>query len=116
MGTVVAHADGGGATVRVTVTNTGAVDAHEVPQAYVAVPKVAGLITPRWSLAAFTRVLVAAGGSLEVELAVLPTQLTTVRADGTRTLTGGTYTFFVGGAQPGDPHAQSNVLNATLVF
>ena len=89
-------ADGGGLTVRVTVTNSGGVAGREVVQCYVSLP---GSTVPRAtrSLVAFAVVDLAPGESREVELAVARDDLAywDLRAD--RWLVeGGTYRVEVG--------------------
>lgn len=41
-------------------------------------------------------------------------QFSTVQHDGSRTITSGAYTVYVGGSQPDDPRAQSKVVSATF--
>jgi beta-glucosidase len=59
----------GGLVARVTVTNTGTRDGHEVVQAYASVPG-SSVVRPVRELAAFERVWLAAGESASVELSV----------------------------------------------
>jgi beta-glucosidase len=59
----------GGFVARVTVTNTGTRDGHEVVQAYASVPG-SSVVRPVRELAAFERVWLAAGESATVELSV----------------------------------------------
>ncbi|KAI5780794.1 beta-glucosidase-related glycosidase [Geopyxis carbonaria] len=57
-------------TVRVTVTNTGGVAAKAVPQLYIQFPDDTGVQTPVRQLRGFKKVLVPAGGKVEVEFEV----------------------------------------------
>jgi beta-glucosidase len=66
--------DEGGLRARVTVTNTGTRDGHEVVQLYASVPG-SSVVRPDRELVAFDRVLVPAGGSVDVELGVARSDL-----------------------------------------
>ena len=101
-----------------TVVNTGSVDAHEVVQLYVSVPG-AGAVSPALpiplrSLQGFTREFLKAGASARVQFTLKQSQYTTVQADGSATVTPGKYSVYVGGSQPGDPAARSNVLSGSF--
>ena len=89
-------ADGGGLTVRVTVTNTGGVAGREVAQCYVSLPGSAVPRAPR-ALAAFAVIDLAPGESREVELAVARDDLAywDVRTDRWR-VEGGAYRVEMG--------------------
>ena len=91
-------------TVSVTLQNTGGVGAHEVAQLYVSVPGAGqtapALPIPIRSLQGFTRRFLAKGAAVRLDFVLTPQQLSTVGADGSRTVTGGLYTVSVGGRQP----------------
>jgi beta-glucosidase len=107
-------------TVRVTVSNTGHVPADEVVLAFVEWSH-APHPTPNRSLAAFTRVHLAAGSSQAVELVMDPARLAVLAIPG---LHGASSTWmaasvsmriFVGGQQPNMAvRAPSNVLSASF--
>jgi beta-glucosidase len=67
--------DAGGVLARVTVTNPGDRDGHEVVQLYASVPG-SSVVRPQRELAAFERVWVPAGESVTVELRVTRDDLT----------------------------------------
>lgn len=107
--------DGDGVTCEVTVSNTGAYDADEVVQVYVAnniKEKVANgkntsyesLIDadnqPKYSLCGFARVSLAAGESKKVSVKIAPLAFETVLEDGSRVTLAGDYTLYIGGQQP----------------
>ena len=100
--------------VSVAVTNAGSVDGAEIVQIYVAVPPVAGLPTPRWSLQGFAKVPIRANETKRVEFQLNASQLSTVLHDGSSKVLPGTYTVHAGGGQPGDPRAQSKCVSGTL--
>ncbi|KAF2455695.1 glycosyl hydrolase family 3 N terminal domain-containing protein [Lineolata rhizophorae] len=83
-------------TVSVSLTNTGDVAAHEVPQLYLGIPSVDG-DTPAQQLRGFDRVWLAAGESktVEFELARRDLSVWDVEAQQWR-LRGGTYKMWVG--------------------
>lgn len=106
-------------------------------QLYIAVPPLAGVITPRWDLQArgmrwgmggdvtppprrrsqgFFRVWVEPGATASLSFAVSAAQLTTVLTNGTRVRSPGRYIAWVGGHQPDDPLGVSNVVNGTFVL
>ncbi len=86
-------------TAKVRVTNTGAVDGDEVVELYLAKPKTP--LTPRLALAGFTRLSLKAGQSGEASLRIDPRALSQVDAAGVRRVLPGTYTVYLGAAQPG---------------
>ena len=87
---------------------------REVTQVYLTLPPVPGLVTPIYSLVAFavTQLPPAGAPPTRVSLLVGADDLKTTAVDGTRALTGGAYTFAVGGHLPDDEKgaAQSNAL------
>ena len=89
----VAAASGGGATVRVTVTNTGSRSGVDVVEAYVGYPASAG--EPPAQLRAFTRVGLAPGQSSTVTLSLPASGFTTYRY-GSFTSPHGTYRVMLG--------------------
>jgi beta-glucosidase len=91
-------------TATVTVTNLSNIAGDEVVEAYIKTPQKGG---PIHSLAAFQRVTLALGVSQEITLTVDPRSLSSVDDKGNREILPGTYTLFVGGAQPEDTEAKS---------
>jgi beta-glucosidase len=85
--------------VSVEIQNTGKTPGDEVVQLYVKQQGVPA--SPVRSLAAFSRVWLAAGERKRVELVVSPRQLAAVREDGKRVLVPGSVEISVGGKQPG---------------
>ena len=92
--------------------------AREAVQVYVAVPPVAGLVVPQLKLCAFAAVELAAGaGPAPVSFTVQPYDLTTVDAQGNRSLTTGQYVFYISGHSPTDAQGTaraSNVVSVTM--
>ena len=86
-------------TAKVQVTNTGARDGEEVVELYLAKPRTA--LTPRLALAGFIRLSLKAGEHGEASLRLDPRALSQVDAAGVRRVLPGTYTVYMGGAQPG---------------
>ena len=95
-------------SVRVRVTNTGAVDGDEVVQCYVT-QRNASAPVPRVRLASFRRVAIAAGATVELTLTVAPELRSTVLSNdaahfydpaGNVVLEPGELDVFVGGGQP----------------
>jgi beta-glucosidase len=85
--------------VAVQVENTGKMAGEEVVELYVKSPGAPP--APRRSLAAFTRVDLAAGEKRSLRFSLPARQLSTVRADGRRVVEPGAYEISVGGKQPG---------------
>lgn len=96
---LVLSGDEKGAKGSVKVSNTGKTDAEEVVEVYVS-NKNAG-DQPKWSLCFFKRVALKAGETKEVELIIRDEAFDTVTEKGERVKLPGTYTFHVGGQQPG---------------
>ncbi len=90
---------GGNLQVDVDVRNTSGVAGDEVVQTYIVFPKVAG--APLRALRGFQRVRIQPGQTQHVRLTLAPRDLSMVAEDGTRLVTAGAYTLFVGGGQPG---------------
>ncbi len=84
-------------TVTVTVSNTGTMGGDEVVQAYVKTPQADG---PIHSLVGFDRVSIAAGASKEVTLKIDPRAISSVDAQGDRSILAGKYLLSIGSAQP----------------
>jgi beta-glucosidase len=113
-------------TVRVSVTNTGAVDSDEVVMAFVEWDETPppGYPTPELTLAAFARVHIPAGQTMEVSLELQPSSLAVLAVPGigketsTWMVGASTITAHVGGQLPAKacgprcPRAPSNVLEA----
>ncbi len=93
-------------TVTVTVNNTSTMGGDEVVQAYLKTPQGDG---PLHSLVGFKRVTIAGMGSKEVTLEIDPRSLSSVDAQGNRSILPGKYMLTVGGAQPGETQAKSEV-------
>jgi beta-glucosidase len=91
-------------TATVTVTNAGPVDGDEVVEAYLKTPQPDG---PRHSLVGFQHVHLAAGANQQVTLQVAPRSLSSVDAQGNRSILEGQYALSLGGAQPEDTQAKS---------
>ena len=98
--------------VSVAVKNSGKVAGDEVVQLYVRSPKGSGDRRIH-HLEGFTRVSLKPGETKTVSFTLKPEQLMQFGMDGKQSLAKGSYTFFVGGGQPG--YAE-NVKNAQLTF
>lgn len=85
--------------VNVPVTNTGSRAADEVVQAYVQ-PLDADPEAPRFRLAAFRRVHIAAGATRTVRLTIPPSVRARVTEEGEMILAPGRYRLWIGGAAP----------------
>jgi beta-glucosidase len=86
-------------TVDVDVTNTSKVDGDEVAELYLTYPKTK--TSPIHALAGFSRIHVAAGTTVPVQIKVDARQWSQVLENGDRLILPGNYTLFVGGSQPG---------------
>ncbi len=84
--------------VKAKVTNTGKIEGDEVVEVYLTPP--ASELAPIRELVGFERIHLAPGESKEVQLTVQPRQLSVVDALGQRSIVPGTYSLYVGGAQP----------------
>ncbi len=93
-------------TATVTVTNTGSLGGDEVVEAYLKTPQADG---PIHSLVAFDRISIAPGASKEVTLKINPRSLSSVDDQGNRSILAGKYTLTLGGAQPEETSAKSEV-------
>ncbi len=91
--------DENGAKGSVKVSNTGKHDADEIVEVYVSNKNADD--QPKWSLCFFKRVSIKAGETAEVTLDIRPDAFDTVTEKGERVKLPGTYTFYVGGQQPG---------------
>jgi len=93
--------------------------AREVVQLYVSVPAIAGLVTPLRSLQGFQVAALAPGAPQRVDfLLAYPGAFLTTAADGSRSVTGGSYAISVSGHQPDDAlgAAQSNVVQTSVAL
>ena len=99
-------------TISATVTNTGKVAGDEVVQLYVRSPEGSGDRRIH-HLEGFTRVNLKPGETKTVSFTLKPEQLMQFGLDGQQSLAKGTYTFFVGGGQPG---FAEDVQHAQLTF
>ena len=86
-------------TVNVDVANTSKIDGDEVAELYLTYPKTK--TSPIHALAGFSRVHVAAGATVPIQIKVDPRQWSQVLENGDRVILPGSYTLFVGGSQPG---------------
>ena len=93
-------------TATVTVTNTCSLGGDEVVEAYLKTPQADG---PIHSLVAFDRISIAPGASKEVTLKINPRSLSSVDDQGNRSILAGKYTLTIGGAQPEETSAKSEV-------
>ncbi|HET9101572.1 MAG TPA: glycoside hydrolase family 3 C-terminal domain-containing protein [Acidobacteriaceae bacterium] len=99
-------------TVDVDVTNTSKVDGDEVAELYLAYPKTKA--SPIHALVGFSRVHVAAGATVPLQITVDARQWSQVLDNGDRVILPGSYTLFVGGSQPGtDANGVSTTVNVT---
>ncbi len=86
-------------TAKVTLKNTGSVQAEEVMQVYVT-DKEASVVMPLYSLKSFKRVALWPGETKTVEFEITPDMLELVNEDGERVLEKGEFDIIVGGACP----------------
>ena len=93
-------------TASVTVTNSGTMSGDEVVEAYLKTPQKGG---PIHSLVGFDRVTIGPGASKEVILKIDPRSLSSVDDQGNRSILAGNYTLTLGGAQPEETKAKSEV-------
>ena len=87
-------------TVDADVKNVGARKGDAVSEIYLKAP--ASSTTPIHALVGFARTPLGAGQEQHIHVVVDPRSLSTVAADGKRSIKAGEYSVFVGGAQPGD--------------
>jgi hypothetical protein len=91
---------------------------REVTQVYLTLPPQPGLVTPIYSLVAFavTPLPAAPAEATHLSFVVKKDDLLTTLVDGSRVLTGGAYTFAVGGHLPDDEKgaAQSNTVSGQV--
>lgn len=91
---------------------------REATQVYLTIPSVANLVTPIYSLAAFTVTELPAPGSpvTQLHFSIPADMLLTTFVNGTRSLNPGTYTLSVSGHLPDDTQGMrmSNVLSTTI--
>ena len=93
-------------TATVNVSNTAAMSGDEVIEAFLKTPQQGG---PIQSLVGFSRVTIGPGASKEVSIKIDPRSLSSVDDQGNRTILAGTYTLTLGGAQPQETQAKSEV-------
>jgi beta-glucosidase len=91
-------------TASVVVTNSGTMSGDEVVEAYLKTPQEGG---PIHSLVGFDRVTIGPGASKEVVLKIEPRSISSVDAQGNRSILAGKYTLTLGGAQPEETKAKS---------
>jgi beta-glucosidase len=104
-------APGDDLTVSGTVENTGPRDSDDVVQLYLSDLE-ASTRAPRWSLAGFTRVRVAAGASAPVQFTIPARRMALIDERGRCLLEPGAFRVFLGGSQPDD---RSRALGAAPV-
>jgi beta-glucosidase len=88
-----------GLTVTTRITNTGDHGGEEVAQLYLTFPDRPG--TPNIALRGFQRVSLKPGEGRSISFTLTPRDLSSVTADGTRSVAGGRYRISIGGGQPG---------------
>jgi beta-glucosidase len=93
-------------TAKVTVTNTSKQPGDEVVQAYLKTPQQDG---PIHSLVGFQRIHLGAGESRDVSLELSPRALSSVDSQGQRSVLAGAYHLSIGGAQPSETKAKSEI-------
>jgi beta-glucosidase len=93
-------------TATVAVTNTGTLSGDEVVEAFLKTPQDGG---PIHSLVGFERVTVGPGATKEVSIKIDPRSLSSVDDQGNRSILAGKYTLTLGGAQPQETKAKSEV-------
>jgi beta-glucosidase len=93
-------------TANVTVTNTSSLPGDEVVEAYLRTPQSDG---PIHSLVGFQRIHLAAGESRNVSLELSPRSLSSVDSQGQRSVLAGAYHLSIGGAQPAETKAKSEI-------
>jgi beta-glucosidase len=86
-------------TATVTVNNDRGPSTDEVAELYIEPPQAAG--APHLTLQGLQRITLQPGESRTLTFELAPSQLATVSGDGTRSVAPGTYSIFIGGAQPG---------------
>jgi beta-glucosidase len=85
-------------TVDADVKNTGSVNGEAVSEIYLKQP--ASATAPLHALVGFVRTPLHAGEQQHIHVVIDPRSLSTVAADGKRSIEAGSYSIFVGGAQP----------------
>ena len=101
-------------TASVTVTNTSNQPGDEVVEAYLKTPQPDG---PTHSLVAFQRIHLGPGERRNVALELDPRSLSSVDSQGQRSVLAGVYHLSVGGAQPAETKAKSEIdfnVNGTI--
>jgi beta-glucosidase len=93
-------------TANVTVTNTSKRAGDEVVEAYLRTPQPDG---PTHSLVGFQRVHLGPGESRNVTLELSPRSLSSVDSQGQRSVLAGAYHLSIGGAQPAETKAKSEI-------
>ena len=87
-------------TVDADVTNAGSVKGDAVSEIYLKGPD--SPIHPLHALIGFVRTPLDAGQQQHIHVVIDPRSLSTVAADGKRSIEAGEYSIFVGGSQPGE--------------
>jgi beta-glucosidase len=92
-------------TVDADVKNTGSMKGDAVSEIYLKTP--ASATAPLHALVGFVRTPLGAGQQQHIHVVIAPRSLSTVTADGKRSIEAGEYSVFVGGSQPGPSDAQT---------
>lgn len=92
-------------TVDADVRNIGSMKGDAVSEIYLKAP--ASETTPLHTLVGFVRRPLNAGQQQHIHVVIDPRSLSTVAADGKRSIEAGEYSIFVGGAQPGPSDVQA---------
>ena len=105
-------------TASVRVRNVGGVGGREVMQLYLNRPAApTGTPAAPWPLRGFERTdVLAPGASATVTFVLRSRDLSHVLADGSRSVSKGTYTVSVGGSGPKDTRAPTKVLQASVTL
>ncbi len=100
--------------VTAEITNTSKIAGDEVTELYVEYPQANADGAPLRALAGFARVYIEPGATKPVHFTLDARRLSHVRVDGTRVVSAGNYSVFVGGSQPSPSGAQTNGVSAPL--
>jgi beta-glucosidase len=108
--------------VTAEVTNTSRLAGDEVAELYVEYPQTESDGAPLRALAGFARVHIEPGATKPVRFTLDPRRLSHVRTDGTRVVSAGNYSVFLGASQPqnrafgGNQAASANGISAPLTI
>ena len=108
--------------VTAEVTNTSKIAGDEVAELYVEYPQADSDGAPLRALAGFARVYIEPGATKPVRFTLDARRLSHVRTDGTRVVSAGNYSVFLGGSQPqnstfgGNQASRANGISAPLTI